>query len=118
MKAKTTRKWLARAYTCYGVEYCGLQYLLYFESASFYTCGVYGWNFDCYTFRKYAITTGYRNTIHHVDRDYNLESEYDRKAEKILDSDLSSEEKRKQVTELLQDFLRKVFNDESITIRW
>ena len=113
MKAKTTRKWVASAYTCYGTGYGDLQFLLRFQSPRFYTCGVYGWNCDIYTFGDYAITTGYRGQVHHVDRQYELEREYDNEAYKVIDCDeLSWEEKQKKVNTLLKDFLHKVFNAE------
>ena len=111
-KAEITRKWVASNYTCYGTGYCDLQNLLYFQSPQLYTCGVYGWNFDVYTFGDYAITTGYRSMIHHVDREYDLEREYEEKARQILHNrDLSYEDQEKQVNKLLKDFLEKVFND-------
>lgn len=111
-KAKTTRKWVAGNYTCYGTGYCNLQNLLYFQAPRFYTCGVYGWNCDVYTFQGYAITTGYRGTVSHVDSQWETEKEYEERARKILaDYNLSTEEQEKQVNKLLKDFLDKVFND-------
>lgn len=111
-KSKTTRKWVASYYTCYGTGYGDMQFLLRFQEPRFYTCGVYGWNCDVYTFGDYAITTGYRGQIHHVDRLYELEREYDREAEKIIcNHDLTYEEQEKKVNRLLKDFLEKAFND-------
>lgn len=114
MAIKTTRKEIARKYYCYGSGYGDLQYLLKFQDRTFYTCGVYGWNFDVYTFRKYAITTGYRGMIHHYDRQYELEREYDQKAHDIIYS--HSEDAARLVNTLLEEFLRKVFDDDTITI--
>lgn len=111
-KAKTTRKWVASYYTCYGTGYCNLQYLLRFQEPRFYTCGVYGWNCDIYTFGDYAITTGYRGMISHVDTQWELGKKYDDEARKILnDSSLNYEQKEQKVNKLLKDFLEKVFND-------
>lgn len=50
----------------YYVGYCDLQCLLRFETPVFYNAGVYGWNWDGYSFydrsgRKIIIDTGYRN---------------------------------------------------------
>ena len=50
----------------YYVGYCDLQYLLRFETPVFYNAGIYGWNWDGYSFydrsgRKIIINTGYRN---------------------------------------------------------
>lgn len=107
-KAEVTRKWLANNYTCCAVGYCDLQYLLKFQSKDFYTAGVYGWNFDAYTFGSYCITTGYRNMIHHVKA--NNIHEYDSKAREILkDSSLSYEEQKNKVNELLEKFLKETF---------
>lgn len=111
MKTKITRKEVARFYTCYGTGYGDLNYLLSFQSPRFYTCGVYGWNCDIYTFGDYAITTGYRGQIHHVDRQYELEREYEKKAQEIIGNhELSTEEQQKKINTLLKDFLQKVFN--------
>ena len=108
-KTEVTRKWLASNFTCCGVGYCALQYLLCFQSEKFYTTGVYGWNFDAYTFGDYCITTGYRNMIHHVEAE-NVK-EYDNKALEILkDTSLSCEEKKNKVNALLEQFLEKTFN--------
>ena len=94
-KVEVTRKWIASNFTCCGVGYCTLQYLLWFQSRDFYTTGVYGWNFDAYTFGDYCITTGYRNMIHNVEAE-NV-NEYDNKALEIIkDSSLSYEEQKKQ----------------------
>lgn len=111
-KAEVTRKWIAGNYTCYGTGYCDLQYLLRFQSRRFYTCGVYGWNFDAYTFGDYAITTGYRGMIHHVKCDFSLDREYDDRARAILNNrSLDWEEQKKQVNALLEEFLFKVFGE-------
>lgn len=110
-KAKVTRKWVSENFTCVSVGYCSLQYLLYFQSPSYYTCGVYGWNFDAYTFGDYAITTGYRGMICHVDKlDYDRVEDYELKAQKIIyDNSIEYEEKKKLVNSLLTDFLKEVF---------
>lgn len=61
MKYRVTRKYTLRWYDCFKVYYCDLQNLLSFCNASAYTCGVYGWNADIYTFcGGVAIVTGYR----------------------------------------------------------
>lgn len=107
-KVEVTRKWLASNYTCCGVGYCDLQHLLRFKRKDFYTTGIYGWNFDAYTFGNYCITTGYRNMIHHVEAE-NI-NEYDSKAYAILnDSSLSYEEQENKVNALLKQFLEKTF---------
>lgn len=108
-KANVTRKWIASNYTCVSVGYCELQNLLCFQNPQFYTCGVYGWNFDCYTFGDYAITTGYRGMISHVDKIQNAH-DYDNRAQAICsNSNLSYEEQKKQVNAFLIEFLSLQF---------
>lgn len=115
-KAKTTRKWVNENYYCVYFGYCELQYLLTYQTPRFYTCGVYGWNFDVYTFCcDYAITTGYRGMIENVttrkdfvNHEYvhNLES----KAEKIVkDRRLIDEQKKKAVNTLLAELLSNCY---------
>ena len=64
MKFKITKKELKENYRCVYVGYCDLQYLLRNCSPIAYNSGVYGWNYDVYTFEQYstniAICTGYR----------------------------------------------------------
>lgn len=112
-KAKVTRKWVKDNYWCCSVGYCNLQNLLHYVSADFYTCGVYGWNFDVYTFGDYAITTGYRGMIDNIPTDYHsLIHEYDDKARVILEDmwNKPAEELKKEINDLLNEFLQKVFN--------
>lgn len=109
-KANVTRKWIKENFINISVEYCGLQYLLWYQNASYYTCGLYGWNFDAYTFGKYAITTGYRNMINDISKDYNsLIYEYNSKAETIINNQEYKGDKREDVNSLLTEFLTKVF---------
>lgn len=118
-KANVSRKWVSENYYCCSVGYCDLQNLLYFQSASYYTCGVYGWNFDVYTFGDYAITTGYRGMIDDMkSKDYHsLIREYEDKAKTLVDEyhNLWKEEdkreaKKEEVNNLLREFLSKVFD--------
>ena len=119
-KANVTRKWVNNNYYCCSVGYCDLQNLLYFQSASYYTCGVYGWNFYVYTFGDYAITTGYRGMIDNVKKDYNsLIHEYEDKAKKLVSEyhelwkdKEKMEAKKEEVNNLLREFLSKVFDAE------
>lgn len=107
-KAKVTRKWLADNYICCGVGYCDLQYLLRYQSENYYTCGIYGWNFDAYVFGNYCITTGYRNMIH--EKEAVMPSKYDDMAWAILkDSSLDYEEKKIKINNLLRSFLKETF---------
>lgn len=65
MKIKTTRKYIKNLYNnVFQCGYCDLQYIMRGIEPTYYNCGVYGWNFDCYTNGgEIAITTGYRNMI-------------------------------------------------------
>ena len=112
-KAKVTRKWVKDNFYCCSVGYCDLQNLLHYQSADYYTCGVYGWNMDVYTFGGYAITTGYRNMIDNVSKDYHsLIREYDDKARELLKSQWEKPHDvlKTEVNNLLKEFLQKVFD--------
>ena len=116
-KAKTTRKWVAENYTCVSVGYCELQYLLKFQSPRFYTCGVYGWNCDIYTFGDWAIVTGYRGIVAHVDGlGYDRTREYEKKAEALRSSGnfAGYEEERDAVNGLLKEYLAEVFGTDAV----
>lgn len=64
MKFRTTQKAIRDGYAkIYRCGYCDLQNLFRRTSATAYTCGVYGWNFDLYDIDGVAITTGYRGMI-------------------------------------------------------
>lgn len=82
-KAKVTRKWLNDNYNCIAVY--DVQYLFQSCDAVFYTCGVYGWNFDAWLItdrrgNQYCINAGYRSLItncstchsYEIDRRYNM----------------------------------------------
>ena len=113
-KAKVTRKWVNNNYYCCSVGYCDLQYLLHYQSADYYTCGVYGWNMDVYTFGDYAITTGYRGMIDNVSKDYHsLIREYEEKARAIVSDWNYKGNAREDVNALLKEFLSKVFDVDS-----
>lgn len=111
-KAKVTRRWIRENFTCMSIGYCDLQYLLWYQNPAYYTCGVYGWNFDCYIFGDYAITTGYRNMIDDIKKDYySLVREYNDKARKIIENwDYKEENKRQDVNNLLKEFLSRVLD--------
>lgn len=115
MKFKITRKELKENYRVVNVPYCELQYLLRNCSPVAYNSGVYGWNYDVYTFERYstdiAICTGYC-----LMPGKNLYTagiscrEWDKKAEEIIlkyqwdDVDKGKEELEK----LLKEFINKI----------
>lgn len=108
MKFKTTNKALKEGYgKIVKVGYCDLQYLLNYHSPVAYTCGVYGWNANIYEVNGVAICTGYR-PIGNIKPDYNLIREYNQKAKDVLFSGTKSDDARKKLDELLEEFLEKV----------
>lgn len=115
-KARVTKKWLRymwRGDKVLSVGYCDLQHLLSGHSPDYYTCGVYGWNFDAYYVHGVLITTGYRGTFG-KSVSYELTSEYDKKAEELMKSDLSvksPEKYRDQLEGLLQEYLKKAVEE-------
>jgi len=114
-KCKVTRKWLNESYPCISVSYCGLDSLLTFEGANYYTCGVYGWNCDAYALsvdgHNVCITTGYRGLIHNFDNNnsYDLYMSYNKRAQYILhDHNLKWDSQKIMVNNLLKGYLRAV----------
>lgn len=108
MKYKTTAKALREgACNLRSADYCDLQYLLINHEPVAYTCGVYGWNFDVYAVYGLTICTGYRGMLgkrlEHI-------NEYENKANNIwygkAGKDMSYEEKREAVENLLYEFCK------------
>jgi len=62
MKIKVTKKDLTGRYgKIYWCGYCDLQPLFSSSDATFYNCGVYGWNYDGFIIDdNTVITSGYR----------------------------------------------------------
>lgn len=108
MKFRTTNKEIKNGYNkILSIGYCGAQSLLRFENATAYTCGVYGWNYDVYTFGGVAICTGYR-AMPGKSVDYDLLNEYEKAAEKIVyNYNLSYETQKERVNALLSEFIEK-----------
>lgn len=104
MKYKTTAKALREyGYNVKSAGYCDLQYLLNNHSATAYTCGVYGWNFDVFEVYGVTICTGYRGM---PGKRLNGITEYEQKARDILswENKATYEEKRQAVENLLKEF--------------
>lgn len=90
------------------VGYCEIQTLSYYTDRDAYTCGVYGWNSDIYTFGNCAISTGYRPFGKSVS--YKLCREYEQKAKKVLYSDKrykKYESKKRRLSALIEEFCIK-----------
>lgn len=61
MKYKITQKETRQNFVkVFKVGYCEIESIEYFLSPEAYNSGINGWNYDLYTFVRYAITTGYR----------------------------------------------------------
>lgn len=111
MSIRFTKKETMGSYVCIETGYCRIQNLLHYENRIGYTKGINGWNADIYIFdndkANVAIVTGYRPFGHFVPN-YDLEKEYDTKAEKIIyGKDFSYDEKKEKVRELLYEFIEK-----------
>lgn len=61
MKYKITRKEIRQNFVkVFKVGYCEIESIEYFLSPEAYNSGINGWNYDLFTFGRYAICTGYR----------------------------------------------------------
>jgi hypothetical protein len=106
-KFKTTSKEFKNQYgKIIRVGYCEIQYLLYNESAAAYNAGVYGWNYDVYTFGGVAIVTGYR-PVGEYRVDYKKTRELEEKARKLWSYKNKWSHKRKQAhaEKLIREFI-------------
>lgn len=119
-KIRTTRRELKDNFNCYGFGYCELSNILYFENARFYTCGIYGWNFDAYVIehkgQEICLTTGYRNMIENKSQknSFSLGRKFDNEAGIIIsDNKISYDNKKAAVTALLHEFLDELIGDQN-----
>lgn len=107
MAIKTTRKALVENFPkALYFGYCEIQYLLYFQEPTFYTCGIYGWNCDGYIVGDTLITTGYRgmvgDTIPH-----DIVKEYEQKASRIVNNySMDYGTRKEQVSALLCELVK------------
>ena len=106
IRMKTTRKQIKQNYYCIAIGYGQLQHLLTYANSPYYTAGVYGWNFDAYTFEykgcNVAICTGYRG-MPGISIPYAMENEFDNKAKKILADNEGN--KRERLDTLIKEFI-------------
>ena len=106
MKFKTTKKEINACYYAVSIGYCDLQDLLSHENAAAYTCGVYGWNADIYTFGNVAIVTGYRPFGIHID--YDIVNKYNKKARAIREDYTKDYETQKaELYSLIIEFIKE-----------
>ena len=105
MKFKTTQKAINNAYRkVIRIGYCELQDLLRFESPDAYTCGVYGWNADIYTFGNVAIVTGYR-PFGNIRPAYDQIKLFEERAREIMNNQHNYDNPRGILSELIRDFI-------------
>ena len=94
----------------YSVGYCDLQFLLRGQNRIGYNSGVYGWNYDVFSFDNgnIAICTGYRSTP--GERiDYDIIRKYETKAEAIFkDYSIKYEEQQKKLEKLIKKFIEEI----------
>ena len=95
--------------------YCELNSLLSFFNKLGYNSGVYGWNYDAYSFHSYdngrvVIVTGYR-PLAGVRPSMELVKKYEEKTKKLrCDNSLSWEKKNDTAKIMVLDFIEEVLN--------
>ena len=113
MKAKITAKAIRNSGDyLVSAGYCELAALFNYRQPDYYTCGIYGWNFDAYCLydkknnRNVIISTGYRNM---PGIDAKNAREYNAKAEKIIrDYSISHTEQREKLDKLITEFIEQL----------
>ena len=87
------------------VPYCKAQNLTRFLDPIAYTCGIYGWSADIYDLGYgVALCTGYKPFGENIDPKFL--GELEEKARVISYSSLPYEDRRAQVTKLLEEVAR------------
>ncbi len=108
-KYKTTFKQIKESnLKIIGIGYCAAQHLLYFTNPTAYSSGTYGWNCDFYQIEpNTVIATGYRTNSKLID--YTIVEKYDNLAAEIIgDKTISWDDKKIQVNNLLEKFVKEV----------
>ena len=92
-------------YIVFSIGYCGVQYLLHYKQRLGYTCSrTYGWQSDIYQMEPgIVISTGYGPFG--IPVPYELYSEYDKKAEKIVYSFDKNINRDKELDFLIKEFI-------------
>ena len=93
-------------YIVFSIGYCGVQYLLHYKQRLGYTCSrTYGWQSDIYQMEPgIVISTGYGPFG--IPVPYELYSEYDKKAEKIVYNP-KIKNPDKELDSLIKEFMEK-----------
>lgn len=110
MKYKTTAKAIREEGNAIAIGYCDGCHLFRNHEPIAYTCGVYGWNFDVYTFypnnnwRGINVCTGYRGMVGCSPK--TSIRPYEEKARAIWDDwNRPYEERKEEVEALLNEWL-------------
>lgn len=113
MKFKVTKELMREYYNnIISIDYRKAEYLLWYEIPIAYSSEVNGWSCDYYDIDSVLISTGC-STIGESP-DYDIIHKYNNKATKIIfNHNLSYEQKRKKVNDLLNDFLKEVKKNEN-----
>ncbi len=83
-----------------------MQELLYFKTADFYTSGTYGWNADIFKIdNQTVVCTGYR-PFGNIEVKREVIKKYNDLACNVLSKKASYEEKRNELDNLLNDFIK------------
>jgi hypothetical protein len=114
MKRRVTIKYLKALYGSRAIQlsYCEMQNLFKDSEADYYTCGVYGWNFDGFCVGGAVVTTGYRSMFG-VEPSCELVQEYENKAielNKQYYTNSNYNELREKMYILRKEFVNKVLN--------
>ena len=106
MKLKSTKKEIMQRFRkVIKVPYCKAQNLTRFLDPIAYTSGIYGWSADIYDLDYgVALCTGYKPFGESIDSEFL--AELDEKARVISYSSLPYEDRRAQVTKLLEEVTR------------
>lgn len=110
-KYRATKKEMNEGYThIIGTGYCNLQFLLRFEEPFAYSARAEGWACDYYDIDDVLICTGYAPMrSKRTKSNYQIEHEYNEKAREIYNNyDLLYEERKKQIEELLHEYITVV----------
>jgi len=115
MKFKTTKKSIKENYNkILSVSYCNMQNLLKYENPIAYSTRSEGWSCDYYYIGGVLISEGYSPIDNKNMKKYNYDTlmEYEDKARSIIyDYSLGYEEQKKQVQNLLVEFVRSLENE-------
>lgn len=88
MKRKAIKKEMRQYNKILSVGYCNMQYLLKYYKPFAYSSDIYGWSCDYYLINDILISTGYRPIGNkNMKSNYELISEYDKKARELKNKD-------------------------------